>query len=459
MSERIIATLDPGSSKLILCVAKVDGENVEPIFSRRFPSQGIQYGKVVNPKRASDAIREAVREAENELGIKIASIGVPLPRLDIRQLPVTKPNERTDPSSYINEDEIRFLRDRAINECESLDRQTEEVYEAVAQSYTTEDLFQASEEMVMGSTGSSIEGNFKLFIGRKNASANLERAVEEAGLSIYRSFFAPCLNAGTILSPAEMDNGVAVMEIGAGVSSVAIYTDGILRHYGAIPFGGRNVTIDIKNECDLSETLAENIKLAYGACLPEKLQSLGEKTLLITNEEDGSSRKIPVKRLSEIIDCRMREIFEALLYMTQDSGLLSKLRSGIVLTGGGAALTNSANLLREMSGMNVRTGYPHPKRLSLNDHPVLQNTDSAESVGMILESAAMRNLDVSREKDTYKDPGDGTIFGKAPETPAKEKVKVKREREHFNGTEKLEKKVESTIGTLWDTFVKTDNNK
>lgn len=214
------------------------------------------------------------------------------------------------------------------------------------------------------------------------------------------------------------------------------------------------MTIDIKNECDLTEALAENIKLAYGACLPEKLQNMSEKILVISNEEDGSSRKVPVKRISEIADCRMREIFEALLYITQDSGLMGKMRSGIVLIGGGASLTNAANLLREMSGMNVRIGYPKPKGISLNDHPVLQNTDSSESIGLILESATIKGLDSSREKEVDTTPGDGSLFGKLNEKKSRPRKQVLG-----NVGRKVENDLGNTIGSLWDTFVNPENNK
>ena len=454
MSERFIASLDLGTSKMILSVAKVCGENIEPIFSRRFPSDGLQYGKVVNPKRAADSIRKAVSEAESELDIKLGSVCVTLPRFDVRQVLSTGEHNRPSPEQYIIEEDLHFLRDVAINSYGSLNKESEEIYEAVAQSYTTEDLFQASEDMITGSTGAKIEGNFKLFIGKKNASDNIERAATEAGLSVFGKYFAPLVSAKCVLSSAEMDNGVALMEIGAGVSSVAIFTDGILRHYGAIPFGGRNVTIDIKNECDLTEALAENIKLAYGACLPEKLQNMSEKILVISNEEDGSSRKVPVKRISEIADCRMREIFEALLYITQDSGLMGKMRSGIVLIGGGASLTNAANLLREMSGMNVRIGYPKPKGISLNDHPVLQNTDSSESIGLILESATIKGLDSSREKEVDTTPGDGSLFGKLNEKKPRPRKQVLG-----NVGRKVENDLGNTIGSLWDTFVNPENNK
>ena len=93
----------------------------------------------------------------------------------------------------------------------------------------------------------------------------------------------------------------------------------------AIPFGGKNITHDIKNELQISERLAENIKLAFGACLPDKLQSLSEKVLVISGQTAVQQKEVTVKYLSEIITARVEEIIQAILYEISESGLAEHL--------------------------------------------------------------------------------------------------------------------------------------
>ena len=125
---------------------------------------------------------------------------------------------------------------------------------------------------------------------------------------------APGITAKAVLKSEQMENGVALIDIGAGVSSVTIFKDKIMRFYAAIPFGGNSVTNDIKSECNFSFELAENIKKAYGACMPNKLSSLGEKSIQIVDEDGNTTAQVSVKYISEIITARMKEIIEALLF-------------------------------------------------------------------------------------------------------------------------------------------------
>jgi cell division protein FtsA len=156
-----------------------------------------------------------------------------------------------------------------------------------------------------------------------------------------------------------------------------------MRHYASIPFGGKNITDDIKSECQISERLAENIKLAYGACMPEKLHSLSEKVLQIMSSNNEPSKQITVKYLSEIITARIEEILMAILYEIEESGFGDMLKSGIVVTGGVAETANLSNFIYELSGYRVRTGYPKG-HFSNAGCCGIKDASAATSVGLIL---------------------------------------------------------------------------
>ena len=386
-AERYIAAADLGSSKIALSVAKIEGDDIQVIYYKETPSDGIRYSCVFNPKRAAVPLRTAIHEAEEELNIKILQVVVGLPRYNVRQEIASARMERSDPSSCITKEEINTLKSIAIDSYPLDDDAKEEIYGAVAQSFSAdEELVCASENDVVGVTADALEGNFKVFVGAQKAVSNLDIMLNDTGVAPARKLFLPNVVANAVLTDGEKENGVALVEIGAGVTSLTIYRGRILRHYSSIPFAGRVITTDIKYECGFNETLAENIKLAFGACMPEKLQSLSEKVIQINDDENGSYEQLPVKYLSEIITCRVREIIEAILFQIQDSGYADKLRNGIVLTGGGANMVNIANLLKEMSGYTVRIGYPRSQAFSAEGCSGVNETSAAATIGMILEA-------------------------------------------------------------------------
>ena len=144
-----------------------------------------------------------------------------------------------------------------------------------------------------------------------------------------------------------------------------------------------NITDDIKSESLISERLAENIKLAFGACMPEKIQSLSEKTIHIRSNSAAPDKQLPVKYLSEIISARVEEIMMAILYEIDKSGFADMLRSGIVVTGGSARIANLGNFIYDLSGYKVRTGYPKAL-FSCQGCEGISDTSATASLGLIL---------------------------------------------------------------------------
>jgi cell division protein FtsA len=211
-----------------------------------------------------------------------------------------------------------------------------------------------------------------------------------------RKYFTAESTAKAVLTNAEMENGVALIDFGGGSTSVSIYHGNVMRHYASIPFGGRNITQDIKSECQISEKLAENIKLAFGACMPDKLQSLSDKIIHIKSNSAEPDKQLPVKYLSEIITARIEEIMMAVLYEIEKSGFADMLRSGIVITGGFAKTANLGNFIYDISGFKVRTGYPR-KLFSCLDCDGISEPTSATSVGLILNALSDQTVNCAVE--------------------------------------------------------------
>jgi len=381
MEEKYIASIDLGTSKFGLCVARIKGDDVQIVYYKETPSDGIRASIVSNPMKATAPLRKAIKDAEDQLMIKILQVVIGLPRSEVRQETASAEVERFDPDEYITGEEIDQLKEMAI-ESYPLDNPAQEtIYGAVAQSFSIDDHIQLLESQVVGTLSSTLEGNFKVFVGNRRAVTAVDKIFNSIGVAIAKKYFLPDVVAKTVLNENEMDSGVALVDIGGGVTSLAIYQGGIMRHYASIPFGGKVITGDIRTECAINEDLAEKIKLKFGACLPAKLASLSEKVLQIRLCDPY--KEVSVKYLSEIIDSRCREIIDAVLYEIQESGLQDCLRSGIVLTGGGASMVNLTTLFKEVSGYDVRHGYPR-FLFTAEVGAAIYDTSATSAIGMVL---------------------------------------------------------------------------
>ena len=383
MEEKNIVAIDLGSSKIALTVANVNGNDVQVTYYKERPSTGIRYSSVYNIMHATEPLARIIREAEEALDIHISQVVVGMPKYPVRQetnsVVVKDRGEDTD----IMAEDIADLKSYAEDSYPLEDPSKEAIYGVVAQSFSDSENFQIIEDDIIGMVSDVLEGHFKIFIGKKSNLKKIDTVMTKAGISARKKYFTAETTAKAVLTDAEMENGVALIDFGGGSTSVTIYHGKVMRHYAAIPFGGKNITDDIKSECQISERLAENIKLAYGACMPEKLQSLSEKVLQIMSSNNEPSKQVTVKYLSEIITARIEEIIMAILYEIEESGFADMLKSGIVITGGVAQTANLSNFIYELSGYRVRTGYPKGQFSNAGCNGI-KDTSAATSVGLIL---------------------------------------------------------------------------
>ncbi len=391
MNERYIAAIDLGTSNIVLTIAQISGEDVRIIYHGDRPANGIKYSAVFIPKKVSAILNELVNEAENQLQMKISQVVVNYPKCDIRQETAEAEMDRSNPDESITAEEVESLKSIAQNDYPIENPETEQLYVAIPQSFSDDENFQLIEQDIIGVISKVFKGHFKLFIGKKSSVRNIYKVFNDLDIATTRLYFSPSTIAKAVLTEDEMDNGVALVDFGGGSTSVSIYNRKVLRYYASIPFGGKSITNDIRTECSISANLAENIKLAFGVCIPDKLQSLQEKIIQIEDQEMNGYKQIPVQYLSEVITARANEIIQAILYKIEQSGYADRLRNGVVITGGGANLANLANFIKELSGYNVRTGYPR-HLVSFVDDIDSSKPELANSIGMILAAKEENNI-------------------------------------------------------------------
>ena len=470
MQDRHIVAIDLGTSKLALIVAKVTGSNVQVVYYKETPSAGIRYSSVFNPSHASGPLAKAISDAEAALGLKITQVVAGMPKYPIRVESNTGKIEGRGADADITAENIADLK-RSAQDLYPLDNpETEAVYGAVAQSFSDGENFQIIEDEIVGMSSDILEGNFKIFIGKRGPLGKIDTVLKKAGVVPIRKYFTADTTAKAVLTESEMENGVAMIDFGGGCTSVSVYCGNIMRHYASIPFGGNNITndIQIESEGSINKTLAENIKQAFGACMPEKLQNMGDKIIHIKSSNGEADKKLPVKYLSEIISARTEEIMMALLYEIHRSGYADKLRSGIVVTGGGAQLTNLGNFIYDLSGYRVRTGYPK-NTFSCQDCEGVTDTSATTALGLIMAAANDRTLNCAFAKDGYvpepavpetqeaepeEDEPKETLFEFEPEeqaVPAEKAKKAPKQKDRVKWTDKF--------GKFWGDLYETVNQE
>ena len=423
IQDRYIVAADLGTSKTALTVAKVEGENVQVVFYTEVPSEGIRNSSVFNESQASGPLREAISQAENALGIKITQAVVGMPKHPIRQESNTGKIDGRGFDTDITAEDIAELKRSAQDMYPLENPNMEAIYGAVAQSFSDGENFQIIESDIIGMTSDVLEGNFKIFIGKKSPLAKIDTVLKKAGIVAARKYFTADTTAKAVLLDSEMDNGVAMIDFGGGCVSVSIYHGSIMRHYASIPFGGKNITgdIQIESEGSIGRELAENIKIAFGACMPEKLQNLSEKIIHIKSDNGEADKKLPVKYLSEIITARVEEILMAIFYEIHASGFADKLMSGIVVTGGSAQIANLGNLIYEISGYRTRTGYPR-HLFSFQGCEGVTDTSAATSIGLVMAAKSDHTLNCAFSGEGYAPVSEVVLPAAEVDVPAEEEA-------------------------------------
>jgi cell division protein FtsA len=149
---------------------------------------------------------------------------------------------------------------------------------------------------------------------------------------------------------------VALVDIGGGTTDITIFKDNIIRHTAVIPFGGNIITEDIKAGCTVLNDQAEKLKTKFGAALADAISD--NRNIIIRGMKGREAKSISEKNLARVIQARVEEIFDYVLWEIKRSGFDRKLLAGIVLTGGGALLKNIDGLVESHTGLHARIGEP-----------------------------------------------------------------------------------------------------
>src|SRR6195952_5117376 len=378
--QPIIVGLDIGTTK-IACIAGRKNEygKLEIVGFGRANSNGVKHGQVLNIDETIKAIRAALDNCmASNTGIKISEVYVGIAGHHIKSLQTRGDIVRQQTDDEITQREIDQL---IADQYKTYIPAGDQIIDVIPQEFTV-DNFQNIPNPI-GYGGVKVGANFHIITGDKNAIRNINRAVEKSGLQTKDMVLQPLASSAAVMGQEDLEAGVAIVDIGGGTTDLAVFHDGILKHTAVIPFGGENITNDIKTGLGVLKQQAEAMKVQFGSALADEAKA--NAFITIPGMNGMPAKEISVKNLANIIQARMGEILDFVTYHLKQVGLDSKmLNGGIILTGGGSQLKHLIQLTEYVTGLNARIGLPN-EHLAPGHIEELAKPTYATCLGLILK--------------------------------------------------------------------------
>jgi len=257
----------------------------------------------------------------------------------------------------------------------------------------------------IGMSGGRLEVKVHIVTGAQSAAENIVKCVRRCGLEVDQLVLNPSASSAAALTADERDLGVAVVDIGAGTTDVAIFTGGSIRHTAVIPIAGDLITSDIAMALRTPTKDAEEIKVEHGVA--KQLLADPADQVEVPGLGDRAPRMLSKQALAGVIEPRVEEIFSLVHQVIRESGYEELLSSGIVLTGGSAVMPGMVELAEDIFLKPVRRGNPTYSGALFD---MVSNPRSATVMGLLEEArlSRTRGLKAAQQAGSVK-----TILGRA----------------------------------------------
>ena len=393
----VVVGLDIGTAKVMAVVAEVlpNGE-LKLAGLGVAPSNGLKRGVVVNIDATVQSIQLALKEAELMADCKIQRVCTGITGSHIRGL---------------NSSGMVAVKDKEVTPTDVA--RVVETAKAINISSDQRLLLVEPQEFVIdgqdvkepiGMSGIRLEAKIHIVTGAQSAAENIIKCVRRCGLEVEQLLLNPLASSQAVLTDDERELGVAVVDIGAGTTDVAIFAGGAIRHTAVIPIAGDLITSDIAMALRTPTKDAEDIKVESGYA--KQLLADPDSQVEVPGLGDRSPRMISKQALAGVIEPRVEEIFSLVQQVIRESGYEELLSSGIVITGGSAVMPGMVELAEDIFLKPVRRGVPK-YRSALAD--MVSQPRASTVMGLMEEArlARMRGFKVAQKHGSVK-----TAFGR-----------------------------------------------
>lgn len=351
-NQNIVTGLDIGTQFVRATIGQPDENgNLQIIGVGVAPAGGLRRGNVVDVDETVKSISAAIEEAERIAGLSVGNAFV-----NISGNHIESENSRGVVAVSRADSEIGSEdAGRAIEAAKAVAvPPNKEILHVIPREYIVDG--QEGIKDPLGMNGIRLEVEAHVIAAATPAIKNLTKCVYQSGIEVDELVFSGLAAGSGVLSKRQRELGVAVLDIGAGVSDLAVYEEGDVFHSAVIPIGGVHVTNDIAIGLRTDTDVAERVKLEYGYASPKGVRAQDEVDLsALSNTENHKASK---KLIAEIIEARVVEILNHVKKELKKVGRDGKLPAGIVLTGGGAKLPGIVDAAKEHLGLPTQVGFP-----------------------------------------------------------------------------------------------------
>ncbi len=345
----LVVGLDIGTAKVMAVVAEVlPGGELKLAGLGVAPSNGLKRGVVVNIDATVQSIQQALKEAELMADCKITRVYTGITGSHIRGM---------------NSSGMVAIKDKEVTPADVA--RVVETARAINISTDQRLLLVEPQEFIIdnqdvkepiGMSGIRLEAKVHIVTGAQSAAENIIKCVRRCGLEVDSLMLNPLASSLSVLTDDEKELGVALVDIGAGTTDVAIFTGGAIRHTADIPIAGDLVTSDIAMALRTPTKDAEEIKVEAG--FAKQLLADPEQQVEVPGLGDRSPRMLSRQALAGVIEPRIEEIYQLVQQVVRESGYEEVLGSGIVITGGSSVMPGMVELGEDIFLKPVRRGIP-----------------------------------------------------------------------------------------------------
>ena len=393
----LVVGLDIGTATVMVVVAELlPGGELRVAGLGSAPAHGLKRGVVVNIDATVQSIQQALKEAELMADCKITRVYTGITGSHIRG---------------INSSGMVAVKDKEVTAADVA--RVIETAKAINISTDQRLLLVEPQEFVIdgqdvkepiGMSGIRLEAKVHIVTGAQSAAENIIKCVRRCGLEVDQLMLNPLASSLSVLTEDEQELGVALVDIGAGTTDVAIFTNGAIRHTAVIPIAGDLITSDIAMALRTPTKDAEDIKVESG--FAKQLLADPETQVEVPGLGDRGPRMLSRQALAGVIEPRVEEIYSLVQQVVRESGFEEMLSSGIVITGGSAVMPGMVELGEDIFLKPVRRGIPK-YHSALAD--MVAQPRAATVMGLLEEArlARLRGFKVAQKNGSMK-----TAFGR-----------------------------------------------
>ena len=348
----LVAALDVGSTKIVCLIGRAEPGNLKVLGAALRESGGIKSATITSIMEAEEAIREAVAAAENHADARIQNVVISVACGS--PVSITARAVAALDGALVSDGHLLALLREGRSRCQ---REGYEIIQTAPTSYVVDEArgVQNPSGMFCQRIGVSMHA-----VGVKPSPlANLKLAVERGHLSVTGSLFSAYASGLSTLTDDEKQLGATVIDMGGGVTSIAVFMEGQLVHADVIPIGGSHVTADLAKMLAAPISAAERLKTLYGAALGDI--ETGTDVIAVPQmgeAGDEYSARVPRSMLTRIIQPRLEEIFAEVQTRLRASGFDVAAGRRAVLTGGACQLAGTRELAQRVLNKQIRLGRP-----------------------------------------------------------------------------------------------------